>query len=161
MAKKKKESNRDELTGIIADSLNKKFNKTHHRVAYFLDGSEDSPTDVSDWVSTGSTVLDLAISNCPNGGFPVSKIVEIIDEALDSLMPLFWKNDSYNLYSLPNSVLTKYFFKSLDAGDFFPERVSAVILLTSNSNNKPVFRYLECLIFILGFFYKYMKISSP
>ena len=78
MAKKKKEeSNRDELTGIITDSLNKKFSKTHHRVAYFLDGSEDSPTDVNDWVSTGSTVLDLAISNRPNGGFPVSKIVEI------------------------------------------------------------------------------------
>ena len=77
MAKKKEDTNRDELTGIIADSLNKKFNKTHHRVAYFLDGSEDSPTDVNDWVSTGSTVLDLAISNRPNGGFPVSKIVEI------------------------------------------------------------------------------------
>ena len=77
MAKKKKVSNRDELTGILADSLNKKFSKTHHRVAYFLDGSGDSPTDVNDWVSTGSTVLDLAISNRPNGGFPVSKIVEI------------------------------------------------------------------------------------
>ena len=77
MAKKKEESNRDELTGIITDSLNKKFSKTHHRVAYFLDGSEDSPTDVNDWVSTGSTVLDLAISNRPNGGLPVSKIVEI------------------------------------------------------------------------------------
>lgn len=78
MAKKNKEgSNRDELTGILADSLNKKFSKTHHRVAYFLDGSEDSPTDVNDWVSTGSTVLDLAISNRPNGGLPVSKIVEI------------------------------------------------------------------------------------
>ena len=77
MAKKKKVSNRDELTGILADSLNKKFSKTHHRVAYFLDGSEDSPTDVNDWVSTGSTVLDLAISNRPNGGLPVSKIVEI------------------------------------------------------------------------------------
>ena len=77
MAKKKKASNRDELTGILADSLNKKFSKTHHRVAYFLDGSGDSPTDVNDWVSTGSTVLDLAISNRPNGGFPVSKIVEI------------------------------------------------------------------------------------
>ena len=77
MTKKKEESNRDELTGILADSLNKKFSKTHHRVAYFLDGSEDSPTDVNDWVSTGSTVLDLAISNRPNGGFPVSKIVEI------------------------------------------------------------------------------------
>jgi len=77
MAKKKESSNRDELTGILADSLNKKFSKTHHRVAYFLDGSEDSPTDINDWVSTGSTVLDLAISNRPNGGFPVSKIVEI------------------------------------------------------------------------------------
>lgn len=78
MAKKKKvESNRDDLTGLLAASLNKKFSKTHHKVAYFLDGSEDSPTDVTDWVSTGSTVLDLAISNRPNGGFPVSKIVEI------------------------------------------------------------------------------------
>ena len=78
MTKKKKiDTNRDELTGILADSLNKKFSKTHHRVAYFLDGSEDSPTDVNDWISTGSTVLDLAISNRPNGGFPVSKIVEI------------------------------------------------------------------------------------
>ena len=78
MAKKKKEdTNRDELTGLLADSLNKKFNKTHHKVAYFLDGSKDSPTDVNDWVSTGSTVLDLAISNRPNGGLPVSKIVEI------------------------------------------------------------------------------------
>ena len=77
MTKKKEDTNRDELTGILADSLNKKFSKTHHRVAYFLDGSEDSPTDIPDWVSTGSTVLDLAISNRPNGGFPVSKIVEI------------------------------------------------------------------------------------
>ena len=52
MAKKKIDTNRDEFTGILADSLNKKFSKTHHRVAYFLDGSEDSPTDVNDWVST-------------------------------------------------------------------------------------------------------------
>ena len=77
MAKKKTDSNRDDLTRLLAASLNKKFSKTHHKVAYFLDGSEDSPTDVNDWVSTGSTVLDLAISNRPNGGFPVSKIVEI------------------------------------------------------------------------------------
>ena len=77
MAKKKAENNRDELTGLLAESLNKKFNKTHHKVAYFLDGGKDSPTDVNDWVSTGSTVLDLAISNRPNGGLPVSKIVEI------------------------------------------------------------------------------------
>ena len=75
--KKAVDTNRDELTGLLADSLNKKFNKTHHKVAYFLDGGKDSPTDVNDWVSTGSTVLDLAISNRPNGGLPVSKIVEI------------------------------------------------------------------------------------
>ena len=57
MAKKKKtDSNRDELTGLLAESLNKKFSKTHHKVAYFLDGSEDSPTDVDDWGSPGSTV---------------------------------------------------------------------------------------------------------
>lgn len=78
MAKEKKEeTNRDELTSLLADSLNKKFNKTHHQVAYFLDGGKDSPTDVTDWVSTGSTVLDLAISNRANGGLPVSKIIEI------------------------------------------------------------------------------------
>ena len=77
MAKKKTDSNRDELTGLLAESLNKKFSKTHHKVAYFLDGSEDSPTDVDDWVSTGSTVLDLAISNRPNGGIAVGRITEL------------------------------------------------------------------------------------
>ena len=79
MARKKKDddSNRDELMGMLAESLNKKFKNTHHKVAYFLDGSSDSPTDVTDWVSTGSTTLDLAISNRANGGLPVSKIVEI------------------------------------------------------------------------------------
>ena len=77
MAKKKTDTNRDELTGILADSLNKKFSKTHHRVAYFLDGSEDSPTDVNDWVSTGSTVLDLVFSNRPNVDFPCPKSLKL------------------------------------------------------------------------------------
>ncbi|HOS16086.1 MAG TPA: hypothetical protein PKX15_03580, partial [Bacteroidales bacterium] len=43
--------------------------------AYFLD-EDDNPWNVLEWVSTGSTLLDLAISNRRNGGLPAGKIVE-------------------------------------------------------------------------------------
>jgi len=80
MARKEKEqpelSKHDELANILADSLNKKFKK-EGRVAYFLDGSEDTPTDLTEWISTGSSLLDLAISNRPEGGIPVGRITEI------------------------------------------------------------------------------------
>ena len=67
-------SEKDELAGIIADELNKQFK--HQQVAYFLeDGS--NPTDVTDFISTGSTMLDLAIANRPNGGVAVGKITEL------------------------------------------------------------------------------------
>ena len=59
-------SNKDELAEVIASELNKQFKS--HQVAYFLDGVEDTPTDVTDFVSTGATILDLAVSNRPNGG---------------------------------------------------------------------------------------------
>ena len=70
-------SNKDieNLTGVIASELNKTFK--HQQVAYFLDGDKDNPTDVIDWISTGSTMLDLAISNKPNGGVGVGKITEL------------------------------------------------------------------------------------
>lgn len=67
---------RDELSSILAENLNKKF-KGRNKIAYFLDGSEETPTDLTEWVSTGDDMLDLAISNRPNGGFPVGRIVEI------------------------------------------------------------------------------------
>lgn len=73
---KKVESTRDELSSILASNLNKKF-KSAHKVAFFLDGSEQTPTDLDDWVSTGSPMLDLAIANRPNGGLPVGRITEI------------------------------------------------------------------------------------
>jgi len=73
---KKVESTRDELSSILASNLNKKF-KAAHKVAFFLDGSEQTPTDLDDWVSTGSPMLDLAIANRPNGGLPVGRITEI------------------------------------------------------------------------------------
>ena len=68
-------SNRDELAEVLAGELNKQFKS--HQVAYFLDGVQDTPTDVTDWISTGSTLLDLAISNRPHGGLAAGRITEI------------------------------------------------------------------------------------
>ena len=65
----------DDLANSLADSLNKKFKS--FKVAYFLDGSEDTPTDLGEWISTGSSILDLAISNRKNGGLPVGRITEL------------------------------------------------------------------------------------
>ena len=66
---------KDDLAGVLADSLNKKFKD--YKVAYFLDGTDNTPTDVKEFVSTGSTMLDLAISNRPNGGIAVGRITEL------------------------------------------------------------------------------------
>ena len=68
-------STRDELAGVLADTLNKQFKDM--KVAYFLDGTDTTPTDIKDFISTGSTMLDLAISNKPNGGIAVGRITEI------------------------------------------------------------------------------------
>ena len=66
---------RDDLANVLASDINKKFKDS--KVAYFLDGSDTTPTDVTDFVSTGSTTLDLAISNRPNGGIAVGRITEL------------------------------------------------------------------------------------
>ena len=65
----------DVLADTLADSLNKKFKDT--KVAYFLDGTDNTPTDIKDFISTGSSMLDLAISNRPDGGIAVGRITEI------------------------------------------------------------------------------------
>ena len=62
---------KDDLANVIADELNKQFK--HQQVAYFLEGDGSNPTDVTDFISTGSTMLDIAISNRPNGGVAVGK----------------------------------------------------------------------------------------
>ena len=74
MAKKQKPV-RDDLASTLASSLNKKFKD--FKVAYFLDGHDETPSDLTEWISTGSSMLDLAISNRPNGGIPVGRITEI------------------------------------------------------------------------------------
>ena len=67
----------DDLASVLADNLNKKFKSSNYKVAYFLEGDTDAPSEVNEWISTGSTMLDLAISNRPNGGLPVGRIIEI------------------------------------------------------------------------------------
>jgi recombination protein RecA len=77
--KKKKpapSADRDELAEIIATSLNK-LNKDGGQIAYFLDGEESTPTDFTDFISTGATMLDIAISNRPHGGIAVGRITEL------------------------------------------------------------------------------------
>jgi len=78
MAKaKSKVELQDDLAVTLAENLNKQFKASALKVAYFLDGDHDSPSEVSGWIPTGCTALDLAISNRPNGGFPMGRIVEI------------------------------------------------------------------------------------
>ena len=64
---------RDDLITSLASELNK--NSKDGKVAYFLD-EHDDPSTVSDWISTGSSILDLAISNRPHGGLPVGRMIE-------------------------------------------------------------------------------------
>jgi recombination protein RecA len=70
------EPDRDELAQLIAVSLNK-MNKDSDQVAFFLDGRESTPTDFTDFISTGATMLDVAISNRENGGIAVGRITEL------------------------------------------------------------------------------------
>lgn len=63
----------------LAVSLQKAINarqKDGGKVSYFLD-EQDDPSSIIDWVGTGSTTLDLAVSNRPYGGLPVGRIVEL------------------------------------------------------------------------------------
>jgi len=76
MAKSKSDLS-DELGGLIAETINKQFKAQNVKTAYFLEGDSDAPTIVKEWVGTGSTMLDLAISNRKYGGFPVGRVSEI------------------------------------------------------------------------------------
>jgi len=66
-------SSRDELAEALAESINK---NSDGKVAFFLD-AEDDPSQITDWVSTGNSLVDLTIANRPNGGLPVGRITEL------------------------------------------------------------------------------------
>jgi len=67
----------DSLATALADSINKQFKGQSLKTAFFLEGDADSPSNVTDWISSGCDTLDLAISNRPYGGFPVGRITEV------------------------------------------------------------------------------------
>jgi recombination protein RecA len=67
----------DTLASTLADSINKQFKGQALKTAFFLDGDADSPSNVTEWISSGCSMLDLAISNRPHGGFPVGRITEV------------------------------------------------------------------------------------
>ena len=64
---------RDELAEAIAESINK---NSDGDVAFFLD-AEDDPSKITDWVSTGNSLVDLIIANRGNAGLPVGRITEL------------------------------------------------------------------------------------
>ncbi len=72
MAKKRKD-NTDDFTSDLIKSLNKEHGT---RVAYNL-ATDESPTHVNRWISTGSTQLDYIIANRRDGGLPEGRIIEI------------------------------------------------------------------------------------
>ena len=72
MAKKRKD-NTDDFTSDLIKSLNKEHGT---RVAYNL-ATDESPTHVNRWISTGSKQLDYIIANRRDGGLPEGRIIEI------------------------------------------------------------------------------------
>ena len=66
---------RDEMAVALQKELNK-ANKDGSKASFFLD-EEDDPSKVTDWLSTGSSILDLAISNRKKGGMPAGKFIEL------------------------------------------------------------------------------------
>ena len=64
---------RDELADALAVSLNK---NSDGKIAFFLE-AEDDPSQIVDWVSTGNSLVDLAIANRANAGLPVGRITEL------------------------------------------------------------------------------------
>lgn len=74
---KSKDELADSLASSLAESINKQFKGQNYKTAFFLAGDDDAPTNVKEWVGTGCSMLDLAISNRPHGGFPVGRITEI------------------------------------------------------------------------------------
>ena len=65
-SKKKNDSVQDDFTVDLIKSLNKERGS---RVAYNL-STDESPTHVNRWISTGSKQLDYIIANQKNGGLP-------------------------------------------------------------------------------------------
>jgi len=66
---------KDDLAQIIADNLNKLSDGD--KIAFRLGLDYDAPTLFTDFISTGSSILDIAVSNRKNGGIACGRITEL------------------------------------------------------------------------------------
>ena len=76
MARKKKSKEVEQLDDFTSDLIKSLNKERGTRVAYNL-STDESPTHVNRWISTGSKQLDYIISNQKSGGLPEGRIVEI------------------------------------------------------------------------------------
>lgn len=67
------------LTKALVREFNKEEAKTG-KIAWNLATDLDNPTDVREYIDTGSTLLNYVISNKRDGGIPVGKLTEISGE---------------------------------------------------------------------------------
>jgi len=74
-----KEQDSMKLSKLLIKEFNKDEDKTG-KMAWCLATDEDNPTDVKEFISTGSTLLDYLIANKKGGGVPVGKLTEISGE---------------------------------------------------------------------------------
>ena len=72
---KKKEVNEAGVPDEVVSSLVKQLNKGHKSAYSFFE--REDPSEIKQWISTGSTLLDYAISNRRDGGIPYGRITEI------------------------------------------------------------------------------------
>jgi len=67
----------DSVTDEFSADLIKMINKEHGEKIAFNLGTDNAPTYVKRWISTGSKQMDYIISNKRDGGLPEGRIVEI------------------------------------------------------------------------------------
>ena len=81
MAKSKKSADKPSIRGLaaeVAKSLGKQFKNSDMIITHGV--TDDSITNVKNWVSTGCQILDVAISNIPNGGYPCGRLTVLYGE---------------------------------------------------------------------------------
>lgn len=118
---KKEVPDREDLSGIISSAVNDRFKKkgSNLKTAFLLTDPEIT-SDISDFISTGSTLLDLAISNRPNGGIPLGRIIEIFGMEASgksllaaSIAANVQKKGGIAVYYDTEAAISKEFFEAL------------------------------------------------
>jgi len=139
MSKKKEE----DLASVLADELNK-LSKDQN-VAFFLD-SDEAPTNVGGWVSSGCSMLDVAVSNRAYGGFPVGRITEItgLEQSGKSLLSshLLAETQKQNGVAVmidTETAVSREFLEAIGVD------VSKLLYVTADSVEQ-IFEYIEAII---------------